>query len=73
MSATLDKLDACAASLSKLYQKEGVFAVTVRNAPTGDAVRAIYPQRDVAIVSEFLRLVADTIFDGPAKIRYPDV
>jgi hypothetical protein len=68
--ATPEQLDEVAASLAKAYGRAGVFCAIVRTAGESN-VRVIAPQRDIAQTSEFLRMAAEVLFNGPATIRYP--
>ena len=61
------KMDECAASLMALYAKEGnEFAIVLRTC--GTKFRLIGPQTDVTQLSEWLHLIADTLFKGEGVV-----
>jgi len=69
MATTLDKLDDLAASLVSAYAREGKFCVITRAMDSADSdVRVIAVQTDVTKLSEFLRIAADVLFEGPATV-----
>lgn len=65
--SNLRKLDECAASLMALYAKEGEFAIVART--YNNAFRLIGPQTDAPRLSEWLRTIADRVFDGEGVSR----
>lgn len=65
--AELDKLDECAASLVRLYQKEGEFCIFLRTGRTEanrSRFNAIYPAIEPALVTDWVHRAAEGIFDG---------
>lgn len=61
------KIDEAAASLMAVYAKEGnEFAIVLRTC--GTKFRLIGPQTDVTQLSEWLRLIADTLFEGEGVV-----
>lgn len=68
--SNLDKNDEVAASLVKLYQRDGEFCVVIRTDSSHNNMRVIMPQIDATVASEFMRKAADSVFDGNIKTLY---
>jgi len=66
----ITKADAVARSLLRLYQRNGEFAITIRT--HGEGFRLIGPRTDMPRLSEWLRLIADRLFDGPNEVTVPN-
>lgn len=64
MTDALDKADDVAVALTRLYQRDGVFAITIRIVPDSDALRMIYPRIDVYKVYRLLQVAAEQLLDG---------
>lgn len=63
------KLDECAANLMALYAKEGEYAVVIRT--YGPKWRMIGPKTDATWLSEWLRLISETLFNGDGVVASP--
>lgn len=61
----LDNTDADAVALIGTYAGQGEFALIIRTNGSNTHVRVIGPSADVTVLSRFLQLAAETLFNGP--------